>query len=278
MTEDNFINNNKKTISLSLERQILMDLRNYNLSLKSISASRNVSDNTVRNTLKNYMKDYPKYKYKLPNKISFDEFKADTRSGKYAFIMNDPIHAKTLDILPTKKEDLIQYFRRTENRSQVQYVIFDMYEPYLLVTNIMFSKAKYVADRFHYIKYIMETLDNSRIRLQKEYGEKNKNYKLLKNKKNVSLLRKYSNDISWWVEQERWRNGHTVKILPGEILYELLHIDDDLHRGYQLKELFLDIVNHSDYDHAKEDLSVWIDLCCGSEIEEFIDAAKTINH
>ena len=58
-----------------------MDLRNYNLSLKSISASRNVSDNTVRNTLKNYMKDYPKYKYKLPNKISFDEFKADTKRG-----------------------------------------------------------------------------------------------------------------------------------------------------------------------------------------------------
>ena len=57
-----------------------------------------------------------------------------------------------------------------------------MYEPYLLVTQIMFPKAKYVVDRFHYITYIMDALDNIRIRLQKLYGEKSKEYKLLKNK------------------------------------------------------------------------------------------------
>ena len=91
-----------------------------------------------------------------------------------------------------------------------------MYEPYLLVTTIMFPKAKYVVDRFHYIKYIMKALDKIRIRLQKEYGEKSKEYKLLKNKKNVSLLRKYSNEISWWVEQQRYKNGRIVKILPGD--------------------------------------------------------------
>lgn len=107
-----------------------------------------------------------------------------------------------------------------------------MYEPYLLVTTIMFPKAKYVVDRFHYTKYIMEALDDIRIRLQKEHGERSKEYKLLKNKKNVSLLRKYSNDISWWVEQERYRNGHMVRVLPGDIIQELLAIDDDLKRGY----------------------------------------------
>ena len=46
----------------------------------------------------------------------------------------------------------------------------------------MFPKAKYVVDRFHYITYIMDALDNIRIRLQKLYGEKSKEYKLLKNK------------------------------------------------------------------------------------------------
>ena len=70
-----------------------------------------------------------------------------------------------------------------------------MYEPYLLVTQIMFPKAKYVVDRFHYITYIMDALDGIRIRQQKEYNEKSRKYKLLKNKKNVSLLRKYGNDI-----------------------------------------------------------------------------------
>ncbi len=45
----------------------------------------------------------------------------------------------------------------------------------------------------------MDALDDIRIRLQKIYREKSKEYKLLKNKKNVSLLRKYSSEINWWV-------------------------------------------------------------------------------
>ena len=169
-----------------------------------IAKINNVTDNDVRYILKKYMKNYPPKLKNLPSIISFDEFKADTRKGKYAFIINDILHKKTLYVLPTrKKEDLIQYFTHTENRSAVQYIVSDMYEPYLLVTAIMFPKTKYVVDRFHYIKYIMEALDKIRIRLQKEYGEKSKEYKLLKNKKNVSLLRKYSNEISWWVKQPR---------------------------------------------------------------------------
>lgn len=64
----------------------------------------------------------------------------------------------------------MQYFTKVENRSSVQYVVSDMYEPYLIVTRTMFPKAKYVVDRFHYTRYIMDALDKIRIRLQKEYG------------------------------------------------------------------------------------------------------------
>ena len=201
-TEDNFINDINKTVSLKLEQKILLDLKEYNLSMSYIAKINNVTDNEVRYILKKHMKNYPSKLKNLPSVISFDEFKADTRKGKYAFIINDILHKKTLDILPTrKKEDLIQYFTHIENRPLVQYVVSDMYEPYLLVTTIMFPKAKYVVDRFHYIKYIMKALDKIRIILQKEYGEKSKKYKMLKNKKNVSLLRKYNNEISWWAEQ-----------------------------------------------------------------------------
>ncbi len=278
-TENNYINETKNRLSLKLKQKILMDLRDYNLSIKYIGEHNNVSDNTVRNILKDYMKNYPLHIRTLPSVISFDEFKADTRSGKYAFIVNDILHKKVLDILPSrKKDDLNQYFTYIENRSSVRFVVSDMYEPYLLVTTIMFPKAKYVVDRFHYIKYITLALDKIRIRLQDEYGVKSKEYHKLKNKKNVALLRKYSNDIDWWVEQERYRNGHIVKILPGEIIKDLLAIDDDLHRGYQLKELFFDIVHHTTLEDAKRQLRDWIDLCYESEIEEFINAANTINN
>ena len=63
----------------------------------------------------------------LPRIISFDEFKADTKADKYAFILKDPIHKKVLDILPEKKECLIQYFTYSNNRHSVEAVISDMY-------------------------------------------------------------------------------------------------------------------------------------------------------
>ena len=278
-TEDNFINDKGKNISLKLEQKILLDLMDYNLSMSYIAKTNNISDNKVRSILENYMKSYPETLKNLPSIISFDEFKADTRKGKYAFIINDIVHKKTLDVLPTrKKEDLIQYFTHTENRSSVQYIVSDMYEPYLLVTTIMFPKAKYVVDRFHYIKYIMEALDKIRIRLQKEYGENSKEYKILKNKKNVSLLRKYSNEINWWVEQPRYKNGRIVKILPGDIINEIFAIDNDLKMGYQLKELFLDIVYHAKIDDVERQLNDFIEICNESRIEEFMDAASTIEN
>lgn len=278
-TENLDLNRKGKTISNKLEQKILKDLLNYNLSIKYIAKENNVNDMTVRNILKNAMSEYPKGVKNLPRVISFDEFKADTVEGKYAFILNDPIHKKALDVLPSrKKEYLIQYFTHCTNRHSVEFVISDMYEPYLLVTQIMFPKAKYVVDRFHYTRYIMDALDKIRIRLQKDYGYNSKKYRMLKNKKNVSLLRKYSNDIDWFIYTKRYKNGHMIDVLKYDLREELLNIHQELHQGYILKELFLDLLHYSDYEHAEEEIKEWIDVCKNSEIEEFIEASKTIEN
>ena len=278
-TEEMNLNSKNGSISNKTKIQIRKDLLDYNMTINKIATKNHVSQIVVRLELENATATIPDFQKNLPKVISFDEFKADTKAGKYAFVLNDPIHKKVLDILASrKKERLIQYFTHTENRRSVEYIISDMYEPYLLVQQIMFPHAKYVVDRFHYTRYIMEALDKIRIRLQKEYGIKSPEYKLLKNKKNVALLRKYSNNINWWVEQERYRNGHMVRVLPGDIIYELLKINDELHRGYQLKELFLDIVNHAPLEDAKRQLSEFIELCNASKIPEFIEAASTINN
>ena len=55
-------------------------------------------------------------------------------------------------------------------------------------------------------------------------------------------------------------------------------INDNLKTGYQLKESFLDIVNHSVYENVKTDLKCWIDLCRESEIGEFIEVSNTLIH
>ena len=273
------INNKNCSLSNRLKIKIRKDLLQYNLSMKYIGQINGVSDITVRNELIEATKEYPEYIKNLPRVISIDEFKADTDYGKYACIINDPIHKKTIDILPSRRKDyLINYLTKVNNRHSVEYVISDMYEPYLIVTKVMFPKAKYVVDRYHYVEHVMDGLDGVRKRLQNEYGEKSREYKILKNKKNVALLRSYFNDISWYTYTRRYKNGHMIERLRIDILNEMLEISDELNRGYQLKEAFLDIVNHSTYETAKKDLFAWIQLTYESKIDEMIIAGKTIEN
>ena len=279
ITEELNINKFKSNISNKLEMKIRKDLLNYNLPITYIAKENGVSDVEVRNILLDAMSDYPDHVKALPQVISLDEFAAHTSYGKYALIINDPIKKRTLDILPSRKKNyLMSYFTKIENRGNVKYVIGDMYESYLIVTKAMFKNAKYVVDRFHYIRYIMDALDDIRIRLQDKYGYNSKEYKLLKNKKNVSLLRKRYIDIDWYVYVKRYVNGRYVYKLPKTILNEMLSISDELDRGYDLKELFLDIVNNSTYETAEQDLLIWIDLCKESKIPEFIEASSTIEN
>ena len=278
LMEDLAINTSKGNISNKVKIQIRKDLLNYNLSFKYIADRNRISITTVENEMMNIISSMPEHVINLPKVISFDEFKADTKQGKYAFILNDPIHKKVLDVLPErKKERLLQYFTYCKNRHSVEFVISDMYEPYLQVTQIMFPKAKYVVDRYHYITYIMDALDSIRIRLQNTYGEKSKEYKLLKNKKNVSLLRKYSNDIDWWVYTKRYKNGHMIDILPINLLHDMFDISAELKEGYYLKEEFLDIVHHSKEMETEKQIDKWISKCISKKIPEFIEAAGTIS-
>ena len=273
------INSYNSYLSNDLKMKIRKDLLVYNYSIKSIAEENGVSSATVRRELEEAMNGQLEYLRTLPEVISLDEFKADTSEGKYALVINDPIKKKVLDILPSRKKDyLLGYFTRVENRNNVKIVISDMYEPYLLVSKVMFPKARFVVDRFHFVRYTMDALDAVRIRIQKEYGYNSKEYRLLKNKKNVSLLRKYSNDIDWYVYTQRYENGKMIKKLPIDIINNILKISDELDRAYQLKELFLDIIKHSTYENAPEQLLIWIDLCKESKIPEMVEASKTINN
>ena len=124
----------------------------------------------------------------------------------------------------------------------------------------------------------MDGLDKVRIRLQKEYGYNSKEYRMLKNKKNVTLLRKYSNDVSWWTYTKRYRNKHMVDILKYDLREELLGINEELKNAYLLKELFLDVVHSTTYEYAEIEFKEWIDTVKKYGIEEMIEASKTIEN
>lgn len=101
---------------------------------------------------------------------------------------------------------------------------------------------------------------------------------MLKNKKNVTLLRKYSNNIDWWVYTKRYKNKHMVDILKFDLREQLLRIHPELNQAYVLKELFLDIINYTDYEHAENEFTEWINCCMNCGLEEFEMATKMIKN
>ena len=58
----------------------------------------------------------------------------------------------------------------------------------------------------------------------------------------------------------------------------MLNISNELHDAYILKEMFLDLVNYSDYDHAEEEIKSWIEMVYNYIISEMIEVANTIKN
>jgi transposase len=309
-TEDLEISNKGCKISNKTKQMILKQCLERDKTIKSIAEENNISEDIVRTTFLEAMKNYPSNVELLPSVISFDEVATHTRAGLYSFVLNDPIHKITLDILKTrKKEYLIEYFSKVKNRYSVKVVICDLYKPYYEVVKICFPNAIFVADPFHYTRYIEEGLDKVRIRLMHQYeiDKKSYEYKMLKNRNNRKLLlrsfnetkgekkkreeqtKKYEQGIIknkpkdkfndyWYGKMKIKKNNKFIEIYRIDRLQELLDINETLVDAYTLKEDFFRITINVKYKNVKEELKEWINKCNDSNIPEMIEAASTINN
>ena len=271
-TEDLEISNKGCKISNKTKQMILKQCLDRNKTIKSIAEENNISEDIVRTTFLEAMKNYPRNVELLPSVISFDEVATRTRAGLYSFVLNDPIHKITLDILKTrKKEYLIEYFSKVKNRYSVKVVICDLYKPYYEVVKICFPNAIFVADPFHYTRYIEDGLDKVRIRLihQYETDKKSYEYKMLKNRNNRKLLLKSFNETKgekkkreeqekryeqgitknkpkdkfndyWYGKMKIKKNNKFTEIYRIDRLQEILDINETLVDAYTLKEEFLE--------------------------------------
>ena len=309
-TENLGLNRKRSSISNKTKQLILKECLDRDKTIEEIAKDTNTSANLVRYTFLEAMKNYPDYVENLPEVISFDETSTNTKAGMYSFILNDPTHKVTLDILPSRKKDfLISYFTKVKNRKSVKVVICDLYQPYYEVVKICFPNAIFVADPFHYTRYVMEGLDNVRIRLEKEYEENKKSYeyRMLKNRVNRKLMLKsfsytkgelrkkkkqeerYEKGLSkkksydkfndyWYGVMKIKRNDAFIEVFRIDRLQEILNINDELSKAYNLKEEFLRITTYIKYKDAKQELKKWIKACEESEIPEMIEASKTIKN
>ena len=137
-----------------------------NTSMTEIAYQKNISVSSVYRIMKKFYRSLNPLKQSLPKTLCFDEFKSvRSVSSAMSFIMMDGDTHELLDILENRRLPYLErYFMRfsSEVREAVQWVVIDMYAPYVSLVKKVFPNAKLIIDRFHIVLYIGRTFRNQR--------------------------------------------------------------------------------------------------------------------
>ena len=219
----NISNNTKHAIAVDLTKK---------RSEKDIAIDNNVSPNTVERIIDSYYElDSKVYKNKLPQVLSFDEFKSvKSADGAMSFHICNAKNGKTIDIVEDRRlNSLIKYFSRysRDSRINVKYIVIDMYAPYISLIKMMFPNAKIVIDKFHLIQLISRALNKTRIRVMKKNKD---NYNKLKNYWKNILKSRLELDCSSWKRYKCFKDLTTEQ----DIVDYLVSLDSEFEETYQV--------------------------------------------
>ena len=226
---------------------ILNDCREV-YSYKSIALRYGVSTNTVGRVIS----IYDRHLYTCPQVISIDEFKGNA-GDKYQSILADPKKGKVLDILRNRDSNtLLDYFKALNGRERVKVFISDMYKPYRDIAKIFFPKAKYVIDKYHYVRQVYWAVDRVRKKIQKNFNKERRIY--FKHSKKLIFA-----DSSKLGSEDRIA------------LDVILSSSDELYLAWLLKEEFKEFRKCRSSTEGARVLRRWIEIAKESKLEEFKD-------
>ena len=199
---------------------------------------------------------------KLPECIAIDEFRGNAGGEKFQCNIADPIKHKVIDILPSRNaEELCKHFIKYsyQERAKVKKVVMDLSSLFRSVAKIIFPEAKIVADKFHVIRVVTNSLENVRKRIQKEfYATKRKWFK-----RSRYLLLKPEYKLS---DEDRIE------------LARMLNSSSELEKAYVLKEHFYEIFRKKTRSEAKKELRDWLLLAAKLAIPEFKHCITTFTN
>lgn len=154
----------------------------------------------------------------LPRVIAIDEYKGDTKEGKYQLIITKGDTREPLDILPNRKGKTISQYLRKYG-ANVEIVIMDMSHSFKSAVRKTLDHPLIIADHFHFCRYIYWALDKVRSRIQSDWND----YDRKKCKKMRYVFYKDSVKLT---ENERW------------YLDRYRGMSKELDMAYQLKEAY----------------------------------------
>jgi transposase len=200
----------------------------------------------------------------LPRVIAIDEYKGDTREGKYQLIIANGETKEPIDILPNRrKKTIVDYLKKYG--SKVEIVVMDMSPSFKAAVQKALDKPIIVADRFHFCRYIYWALDGVRRRIQNMWND----YDRKKCKKMRHVFYKNSEKLS---ETDQW------------YLNRYCQMSEELKIAYQLKEAFCEWFKQAKSNgldkirETKEELNRFYGLVEQSGIPEFKRNIQTLKN
>lgn len=266
--ENCFLVKKHNTISNATIMKVLEECRTKQ-SFKDIAKSTNISLPTA---IQLFTQHASPTRNTLTEVLCFDEFKASTNAGKYAFIIGDPIGREIIDVIKTRTQDfLYEYFNKIplEERLEVNYIITDLFEPYKSVIHNCFWKSTHIADRFHWIRISTKCFNDLRVRIMKYYQElgKKQNNKYNKYSLYASRLKRYWKIFLTNKYQLKDKNKYDIvsynysyrrDMSLNDIIENLVNSDTNLENGYLLLLELYDISVNCTYENIQTELKAWI--------------------
>ena len=204
--------------------------------------------------------NYPKAK--LPSCIAIDEFKGNAGDEKFQCNLSDPVKHKIIDILPSRNsEDLCKHFLEYpyEERAKVKKVVMDLSTLFHSLAKQLFPEAKIIADKFHVIRVVINSLENVRKRIQKEFHDAKR--KWFKRSRQLLLKPEYKLTDEDKIELNR-----------------MLNSSSELEKAWILKERFYEIFRKDTRTEAKKELRDWLLLANQLSIPEFKHCITTFTN
>ena len=199
---------------------------------------------------------------KLPEYIAIDEFRGNAGGEKFQCNLSDPVKHKIIDILPNRdSEDLCKHFLEYtyEERAKVKKVVMDLSTLFRSVAKKLFPEAKIIADKFHVIRVVINSLENVRKRIQKEFHDAKR--KWFKRSRQLLLKPEYKLTDDDKIELNR-----------------MLNSSHELEKAWLLKEKFYEIFRKETRTEAKRELRDWLLLANQLSVPEFQHCITTFTN
>ncbi len=233
----------------------IMSLLRRRSSMTDIAKDTGTSISGVKRVLRIMPVSKPQ---RLPEAVSFDEFKGNAGGQRFQCIVTDPLRHRVFDILPDRTLSTIQdYLLTFPNRDEVKYVVMDMNRGFRDAARTFLPNAKIIIDRFHVVRFCTEAMENARRNFQSVLPKEQRKYF----KRSRRLLLAHRDRLS---DEDR----AAVDVM--------LRFSDRLMQAYALKEAFYSFMDAPDRETASKRLESWLDACDRLKLPEFNNCRRML--